>query len=154
MVHSVEFHAYEPAEPPLKYEAGTPPIAQAIGLGEAVKYLEKISFEQLREYEAGLCARLIKGLTPLPSIRLLGPLEELAHSGHMVSFVSSKAHAHDIAAFVDKENICVRAGHHCAQPLHAVLGIDASVRVSFYGYTSEDEVDRFIEVLGQFEKSF
>ncbi len=90
----------------------------------------------------------------MPSIRLLGPLDELAQSGHMVSFVSSKAHAHDIAAFVDREGICVRAGHHCAQPLHTVLGIDASVRVSFYGYTSEDEVDRLIEVLGKFENAF
>ncbi len=72
----------------------------------------------------------------------------------MVSFVSSKAHAHDIAAFVDREGICVRAGHHCAQPLHTVLGIDASVRASFYGYTQQEDIDRLIEALHQFEKSF
>ena len=90
----------------------------------------------------------------MPSIELLGPLDKLSQSGVMVSFVSSKAHAHDIAAFVDRENICVRAGNHCAQPLHTALGIDASVRVSFYGYSTEDEVDRLIEVLGHFEKTF
>ncbi len=154
MVNSVGFHDYEPTEPPIKYEAGTPPIAQAIGLDAAIQYLNGISFEELKKHEAKLCKRLIEGLKHLPSIEILGPLDQLAQSGHLVSFVSSKAHAHDIAAFVDRENICVRAGHHCAQPLHTSLGIDASVRASFYGYTQEEDIDRLIEVLGQFEKSF
>lgn len=154
MVESVDFHTYQVAEPPLKYEAGTPPIIQAVGLDAAIHYLNGFSFEDLSRYEAKLCSHLIEGLKKLPSFRILGPLDELAQSGHLVSFVSSKAHAHDIAAFVDRENICVRAGNHCAQPLHTVLGIDASVRVSFYGYNSLDEVDHLLEVLNQFEKAF
>ncbi len=154
MVYSVDFHEYQVAEAPLKYEAGTPPIAQAIGLDAAVQYLSTFSFEDLAQHEASLCSQLIEGLKKLPSFRILGSLEQLVQSGHMVSFVSSKAHAHDIAAFVDRESICVRAGNHCAQPLHSVLGIDASVRASFYGYNTADEVDHLLEVLAQFEKSF
>ncbi len=152
MVQSVSFHDYQVAKAPLRYEAGTPPIAQAIGLEAAIHYLYRISFEELAQHEAALCARLLEGLTKLPSITILGPKEELARSGHMVSFVSSKAHAHDIAAFLDTKLICVRAGNHCAQPLHASLGIDASVRVSFYGYSSLDDVDRLLSALEDLEK--
>ncbi len=154
MVESVDFHSYKVGQPPLKYEAGTPPIIQAIGLAAAVHYLNNVSFKDLIRYEAKLCSYLIEGLKKLPSFRILGPVDELAESGHIVSFVSSKAHAHDIAAFVDRDNICVRAGNHCAQPLHTVLGIDASVRVSFYGYNTSDEVDHLLDVLAHFEKAF
>jgi cysteine desulfurase/selenocysteine lyase len=154
MVQSVAFHGYELLKGPQRYEAGTPPIAQALGLEAAVTYLSQISFDELKKYEAALCKRLIEGLIKLPSVRVLGPLEQLAQSGHMVSFVSSKAHAHDIAAFLDTESICVRAGNHCAQPLHARLNIEASVRVSFYGYSSAEEVDRLLTLLWRFEKTF
>ena len=144
------FHEAQWAEAPLKYEAGTPPIAQAIGLGAAVDYLNKVDFEVLRNEQARLCAKLIEGLSEISHIRLLGPLEELKRSGHMVSFVSSQAHAHDIAAYLDKENIAVRAGHHCAQPLHSVLGIDASVRISLYGYSTEADIDKLIKAIKTF----
>ncbi len=154
MVDSVSFHDYEPAKPPLKYEAGTPPIAQVIGLAAAVNYLSEISFDQLRAQEARLCRRLIEGLEEIPSIRMLGPLDELKKQGHMVSFVSSKAHAHDLAAFLDKAHLCLRAGNHCAQPLHNALGIDASVRASFYGYTTDEDIDHLIKTLHASDRSF
>ena len=150
MVHSVGFHEAQWAEAPLRYEAGTPPIAQAIGLGAAIEYLKGIDFEQLRADQARLCAQLIKGLSSIDHLRLLGPLEELSKEGHMLSFVSSKAHAHDIAAYLDTKHIAVRAGHHCAQPLHSVLGIDASVRVSMYGYSTEEDIQTVISAMRSF----
>ncbi len=150
MVYSVGFHEAQWAEAPLRYEAGTPPIAQAIGLGAAVDYLSKVDFDVLKKDQARLCTNIIEGLSEIPHIRILGPIEELKVSGHLVSFVSSKAHGHDIASYLDTEQICVRAGNHCTQPLHKVLGIDASVRISLYGYTSDADVDKVIRALQSF----
>lgn len=133
---------------PHKYEAGTPPIAQAIGLAAAVQYLkEKIDFEQLRDFEAELCARLINGLLKMPRVRILGPIEDLRQKGHIVSFVVDNIHAHDIAAYLDTKNISVRAGNHCAQLLFKKLKIDSSVRVSFYLYNTIEEVDQLLLAL-------
>ncbi len=150
MVHSVEFHEAQWAEAPLRYEAGTPPIAQAIGLGAAVDYLSQVDFEELKKDQARLCTKIIEGRSGIDHIRILGPVEQLQKTGHMVSFVSSKAHGHDIAAYLDKEGLCVRAGNHCAQPLHKVLGIDASVRISLYGYNSDADSDKVITALQSF----
>lgn len=150
MVHSVGFHEALWAEAPLKYEGGTPPIAQAIGLGAAVDYLVSCDFTELAAYESLLTTQLITGLSERPDIRILGSIERLKKEGHMVSFVSSQAHAHDIAAYLDTKGICVRAGHHCAQPLHKALGIDASVRISLYGYTTQEDVDRVISAMESF----
>jgi cysteine desulfurase/selenocysteine lyase len=152
MVQSVRFHDYQLAKGPSRYEAGTPACAQARGLAAAVNYLSQVSFSDLQQHEAALCKHLIEGLSKISSIRILGPLSELSQSGHMVSFVSSKMHAHDIAAFLDRESICVRAGNHCAQPVHQSLGIDASVRVSFYGYSTHDDVDQVLNALIHCEK--
>ena len=123
-------------------EAGTPPIAQAVGLGVAIDYLQQqVPFAQLREHEAALCAFVIERLCMIPKIRLLGPLDQLARQGHMVSFVVDGIHAHDVAAYLDRDNIAVRAGNHCAQPLANRLGYDASVRASFYCYTTVQDVE-------------
>ncbi len=150
MVHSVGFHEVHWAQPPLRYEAGTPPIAQAIGLGAAVAYLQKIDAMQLQAEEARLCARIIEGLQSIPGIRILGPVEQLQKTGHLVSFVSDQVHAHDIAAYLDTKKVAVRAGNHCAQPLHKALGIDASVRVSLYGYTTDEDSDKLVEAMRTF----
>ena len=141
MVYSVDFHEATYLKSPQRYEAGTPPIAQAIGLAETVRYLQNsLSFEVLKEHEARLSSQLIEGLLKIPAIRILGPVEELKTSGHMVSFVSEKAHPHDIAAYLDKQGICIRAGNHCAQPLHKRLGISGSLRASFYAYTTSADI--------------
>ncbi len=133
---------------PHRLEAGTPPIAQVIGLGVAINYLqENTNFRDLQRYEAALCAQLIDGLVALPKIKLLGPLDQLKQQGHIVNFVVDGFHAHDVAAFLDTHGICVRAGHHCAQPFAKAFNIDASVRVSFYGYNSMDEVNALINAL-------
>lgn len=135
-------------EPPHCYEAGTPPVAQAIGLASAINYLtEHIDYAALRQHEAALCTRLIEGLQALPAIRILGPIEQLKKMGHLVSFTHKKHHFHDVAAFLDSRGICVRTGHYCAQPLARKLGIDGSIRASFYLYNSISEVDQLLEAL-------
>jgi cysteine desulfurase / selenocysteine lyase len=148
MVFEVNYHSASWLKPPRCYEAGTPPIAQAIGLAAAITYIQNtIDFGELKEYEALLCTQLIEGLADIPGVTLLGPLEQLTQSGHMISFVTDRIHPHDIAAYLDVQGICVRAGHHCAQILHKKLGIDGSVRVSFYAYNTSEEVAQLIDAL-------
>jgi cysteine desulfurase/selenocysteine lyase len=148
MVENVTLQAATWAAAPHKFEAGTPPIAQVIGLGVAVDYLKAhIDFDELRIHEARLCARLIEGLSGMSSVRILGPIEELKKNGHLVGFLVDGLHSHDVAAFLSSRGIAVRAGHHCAQPFARALGYDASVRVSFYFYNTAEEVDCIIEAL-------
>lgn len=131
---------------PGKYEAGTPPIAQAIGLAQAVKYIRNnINFDELKKHEANLCMQLINGLEKFNKIKILGPIEELKKSGHIVSFNIEGFHAHDIAAYLDQFNICVRAGNHCAQPLFRKLKLESSVRISFYFYNTQEEVNILLD---------
>jgi cysteine desulfurase/selenocysteine lyase len=142
------------ASAPQKFEAGTPPIAQAIGLGAAIDYMQKhINFDELIAYEAQLCARLIDGISEIKGIKILGPISELKQKGHVVSFLVDNYHSHDVAAFLDSRGISVRAGHHCAQPFAKKLGYDASVRVSFYFYNTLQEVDAIIVALRDLVKS-
>ncbi len=134
---------------PYKFEAGTPPIAQVLGLGAALEYLNNLDFSNLQDHLAGLCTVLINNLTEIPGIRILGDLEKIKTSGHIVSFSSDKYHAHDIAAYLDRFGICVRAGNHCAKLLHQRLGIESSMRVSLHGYNNLREITYFIESLRQ-----
>lgn len=152
MVYEADYHHATWQKPPRKFEAGTPPIAQVIGLGAALDYLKKIDFNALRQHEAALCARLIDGLSKMGNVRILGPIEQLKEKGHLVSFVVHNMHAHDVAAYLDQFNICVRAGHQCAQPLARRFELDAAVRVSFYAYNTLEEVDFFLEKMNQLLK--
>ncbi len=154
MVSTVSHHTTTWAGVPARYEAGTPPIAQVYAFGETLTYLETLSFDDLRAHEAELCSLFLEGLRSLPSLRVLGSPQELSRSGHMVSFVSTHAHAHDIAAFLDTKGICVRAGNHCAQLLHKRLGVDASLRASFYLYTTKSDVEQLLSALAQAETLF
>ncbi len=148
MVSNVSYYNASWAAAPHKFEGGTPPIAQAVGLATAVEYLQKhINFDEFQKYEAALCANLIEELKKIKGMRVLGPEEQLKATGHLVSFTLQGVHAHDIAAYADTCGISVRAGNHCAQPLLKKLGIEASVRVSFYLYSGHDDVERFINCL-------
>ncbi len=149
MVYSVSQETATWRAMPHMLEAGTPPIASAIALGAAINYLKTIDFTALKKHEAQLCEQLIDGLAQFPQVKILGDIPEIKKSGHMVSFVVDTIHAHDVAAYLDKHNICVRAGNHCAQPLCTKLGIDSSVRISFYLYNNSKDVERIIEVLRQ-----
>jgi cysteine desulfurase / selenocysteine lyase len=132
---------------PYRLEAGTPPSAAVIGLGAALDYVRHVDVNQLQDHEATLCNQLIEGLTAIPGIQVLGPQEQLRRQGSIVSFTVNGMHAHDVAAYLDSYGICVRAGHHCAQPFIRSLGIDACVRVSFYGYNTHEEVHYLLEAL-------
>lgn len=133
---------------PRCYEAGTPPAAEVAGLSAALVYLESIGgSEKVGEHVASLTKTAIDGLRKLSRVRILGPLDQLEQSGHLVSFVVEGMHAHDVAAFLDLRGICVRAGHHCAQPLAHALSYEASVRASFYLYTTYQDVAVLIEAV-------
>lgn len=134
-------------------EAGSQPVSGVIGLGAAIDYINNnIDYDQLKIYEASLCKTLIDNLIDVPGLKILGPTEQLKTSGHMVSFALDKIHPHDIAAYLDKFGICIRAGHHCAQPLHNILKISGSVRVSFAAYNNLKEVELLIELINKLGK--
>jgi cysteine desulfurase/selenocysteine lyase len=153
MVFEVGLHTAKWLKAPHKFEAGTPPIAQVIGLGTAIEYFQQIDLLKLQQYEAALCAQLIDELLKIKKIRIYGPIEQLRQQGHMVSFTIDGMHGHDVAAYLDQFGICVRAGHHCAQPLMMKIGVDALVRASFYGvYNSEEDVAKLIHALKKLER--
>ena len=133
---------------PRLLEAGTPPIAQVIGLAAAIDYLTSaVNFDELVKYEAQLTAYAIEELKKIDRVRIIGPLEQLKKNGHLVSFVVDGVHAHDVAAFLDAQqpSVAVRAGQQCAQLVHAALQIPASVRLSFYLYTTIEEIDTCVK---------
>jgi cysteine desulfurase/selenocysteine lyase len=154
MVHSVGLEKSIWKEAPYKFEAGTPPIAQVVGLGAAVDYLKNnVNFTELMEYEANLCAKLIDGLGEIEGVTILGNRNLLKKCGHLVSFEIDGVHPHDIAAYLDVRGVMVRAGHHCAQPLVELLGTSSTLRASFYLYNTEEEIGLLLENLKEAIKS-
>ena len=133
-------------DPPARFEGGTPPIAQAVGLGAAVDYLQAIGMEEVRRHGQELTALALDGLLSRPYVTVHGPRDPAAR-GALVSFSLAGIHPHDVATLLDQEGIAIRGGHHCAQPLHRKLGIPASCRVSFHVYNTIDEVGLFLEAL-------
>jgi cysteine desulfurase/selenocysteine lyase len=144
MINEVRLDRFTPAELPAKFEAGTPPIVPAIGLGAAIDYLERIGLEPIQRHEHELVRYAYDGLSQVEGLRMLGPAPE--HRAGLVSFAFERIHAHEFAQVLnDQFGVAVRAGHHCTQPLHAALGISASTRASFYLYNTPAEVDRLLE---------
>jgi cysteine desulfurase/selenocysteine lyase len=135
------------ADIPLRFEAGTPNIAEVIGLGAAVDYLEAIDLEVIFEHDQQLTRYALEKLKPLDGITLYGP--EGGDRGGIVAFNIDGIHAHDVASVLDEAGIAVRAGHHCAQPLMRSLNVPATARASFYLYNTFEEIDRFVDVLVQ-----
>jgi cysteine desulfurase/selenocysteine lyase len=132
-------------EIPYKFEAGTPNIAQAVGMGAAIEYLESLGMDAIHKYETELARYAIEKLTAAGAT-VYGPTEP-GERGGVVSFNLDEVHSHDMATILDQEGICIRAGHHCAQPLMRKLGVPATARASFYIYNTPDEVDALIEAL-------
>lgn len=130
-------------EIPYKFEAGTPPIAQAVALGEAVAYLESLGMEQVRAHEERLVAYALQRLGEMGDVRVYGPRER----GGLVSFNVDGVHAHDVATVLDQHGVAVRAGHHCAQPLMRWLDVPATVRASFYVYNTQEDIDALVRGL-------
>lgn len=153
MIREVTATGFTTNDLPYKFEAGTPNIAEAIGLGVAVDYLQKIGLDKIRQHEMEITGYAIDRLRELIEVKIYGPLD-VEKRGGLVSFTFSDIHPHDLATFFDQEGIAIRAGHHCAMPLHQHLGIAATARASFYLYNTRDEVDAFIEALRKAKKFF
>ncbi len=141
MVVRVDRQHAEWNEIPWKFEAGTPPIAEAIGLGAAIDYLGQFSAQDLADHERALLTHAHDVLGQIPSLRILGPAD-LEQKGAIVSFTMEGTHPHDLAQLLDRHGIAIRAGHHCAMPLHVRLGIPASARASFSMYNTIAEIDQ------------
>lgn len=143
MIEKVSLKRVTFLEPPFCFEAGTPNIAGAIGLGAAVSYLNRIGMNKIRDYEQQLSQYALGLLGRTEGITIYGPDEANARSGIM-AFTISNIHPHDLASILDKENIAVRAGHHCCMPLHRRLGIEATARISFSLYNTIEDIDLLI----------
>jgi len=143
---TMEHADYMPA--PERFEAGTQPVSQAVALAEAVRYLEAIGMDRVRDHEERLARRMLDGLAALPGITVVGPPADEPRSG-LAAFVVDGVHAHDVSQYLDAKGVAVRSGHHCAQPLHRRLGVPATSRASTYVYTTEEDVDRFVAGVGE-----
>ncbi len=146
-----EYSTFQP--PPLKFEAGTPHIAGAIGLGEAVRYLQEIGMEDVRAHEKELIGYALEKLEKVSGFSLLGPRDVQKRSG-MITFTIEGIHPHDIGSLLDEKGVMIRSGDHCARPLHKKLKIPASARMSFYLYNDRNDIDRAAEGLCQAAKLF
>ncbi|KAF3455258.1 hypothetical protein FNV43_RR05706 [Rhamnella rubrinervis] len=137
------------AEPPSRFEAGTPAIGEAIGLGAAIDYLSGIGMQKIHDYEVELANYLYEGLCTVPGIHIYGPApSESVHRAALCSFNVENIHPTDIATILDQQHgVAIRSGHHCAQPLHRSLGVNASARASLYFYNTKEDVDNFIRAL-------
>jgi cysteine desulfurase / selenocysteine lyase len=140
-------------ELPWKFEAGTSPIAEAAGLDAAVAYLRGIGMDTVRAHETELTAYALDRLPEVPGLTIFGPTD-LDKRGGAISFVVDGLHAHDVAELLGRENVCIRAGHHCAQPLMRHLGVPATARASFHVYNSRHDVDKLIDALHNARKVF
>ncbi len=176
MIRRVTLEGFEPADLPAKFEAGTPPIVSAIGLGVAVDYLQRFGLAAIHEHERQLTERAHEVLESVGGVRILGPSCAFSRGrvsprrdesrrdsstckagtskAGIVSFVVDGIHAHDVAQRLDRHGIAIRAGHHCAMPLHKRLGIAASARASFYLYNTPEEVDCLGEALAETKRFF
>lgn len=152
MIRRVSVEKTTWAELPHKFEAGTPPVAEAVALGAAIDYLEGIGLDAIAAHEHELTAYALERLSALPGVTLYGP--PLEHRSGIVSFNLEGIHPHDVAQILDAEGVCVRAGHHCNQPLMHKLGVAATSRASFYLYSLPEEIDRLVVGIERAQKVF
>ncbi|HLB20798.1 MAG TPA: SufS family cysteine desulfurase, partial [Solirubrobacteraceae bacterium] len=140
MIASVDFQSVSWNELPYKFEAGTPPIAEAVGLGAAVDYLTALGMERVRAHERSLTTYMLARLAEVPGLRVVGPPEPDRRGG-LASFTIEGIHPHDVAELADRGGVCIRAGHHCAQPLMRCLGVSATARASVGVYNEPWDID-------------
>lgn len=152
MIREVSLTSSKWNELPWKFEAGTMSIAEAVGLGAAVRYLEALGMEHVFAHDRELVAYALARLAEVPGLRVLGPAAD--RRGGLAAFTMDGIHPHDIATVLDRSGVCVRAGHHCAMPLHDQLGVPASARASFHCYSLREDVDALIEGLHETRRIF
>jgi len=153
MIEDVRMERSTFAPPPHKFEAGTMPIAEAPTLAAAIGYLGEIGLPAIREYEHGLIAHALEALREIDGLRILGPAEPVDR-GAAISFTVDGVHPHDMSQVLDERGIAVRAGHHCAWPLHRAMGVQASTRASFYLYNMHEEADALAEGIREAQRFF
>lgn len=153
MIETVTMAGTTYAPPPARFEAGTPPIAEAIGLGAAVDYLSAIGMTAVHEHEQEITAYALKALADVPGVRIFGPATPEGRGGTL-SFALDGVHPHDVGQVLDSLGVEVRVGHHCAKPTCARFGVPAMTRASFYLYTTTDEIDALARGLDQVRKVF
>jgi cysteine desulfurase / selenocysteine lyase len=153
MIASVSMETSRWAETPAKFEAGTSNIAEVIGLGAAIDFLAGIGMEAVREHESDLTAYALERLSAVPGVAIQGPLDA-AERGALVSFTVEGVHPHDVAEILGAQGVCVRAGHHCAQPLMKRFGVGATSRASFAVHNTREDVDRLIDGLAKVQEVF
>ncbi len=146
MIARVTEEGFTSAEPPAKFEAGTMPVAEAIGLGAATDFLSGIGMDAVWEHSRDVVGYAVDRLREVPGLTLFGP--DIEHRGSVAAFALDGVHPHDVAEILGREGVCVRAGHACAQPLMRRLGVSATTRASFAVHSTRDEVDRLIDALG------
>jgi len=146
MIETVTMQRSTYAPIPHKFEAGTPPIVEAIGLGAALDYLGHLGMDAVHAHEQAITSYALEALQTVPGLKILGPLDA-ADRGGAISFELEGAHPHDIATVLDTRGVAVRAGHHCAKPAHARFGVQSSTRMSSYLYTTPAEIDALVEAL-------
>ena len=152
MIKKVTFESFAANDLPHKFEAGTPAIAEAIGFGAAIDYLESMGMDVIHQHEAELTAYAMDNLQEVPGLVIYGP--EASQRGGVVSFSLPEVHPHDIAQLLDRDGIAVRAGHHCAMPLHQKLNLTATTRASFYMYNNKEEIDQLVISLLKVQNMF
>ena len=152
MIKTVHLRSFTPGDLPNKFEAGTQAIAEAVGFGAAVDYLTGLGMEAVAAHEHALVAYALERLEEIPGVKVFGPPAE--KKGGVASFTLEGIHPHDIAQILDRDGIAIRAGHHCAQPLHEKYGITATARASFYVYSLKEEVDALVNGIYKVKEIF
>ncbi len=153
MIGEVNWHDSTWAELPDKFEAGVPPITEAVGLGAALKFVNDLGWQAIQQHEAELATYALSTLAKVSNLRIIGPTSALSR-GPVFSFTVEGVHAHDLASVLDEAGVAVRAGHHCAQPLHRRFGLAATTRASFSIYNTKEEVDRLVAGIAHAQKLF
>ena len=152
MIKEVKLRSFRPNTLPHKFEAGTPAIAEAVGFGAAVDYLTKIGMDKIAAHEHAITEYALERLEEIPGVKVFGPSAD--KKGGVAAFTLEGVHPHDVAQILDQDGIAVRAGHHCAQPLHEKFGIPATSRASFYLYSTKAEVDLLVDGIYKVKKMF
>ena len=153
MIETVTMERSTYAGIPHKFEAGTPPIVEAVGLGTALDYISEIGLDSIHRHEQAITGHLLEGLATLPGVRVLGS-RDVTLRGGAVSFEVDGVHPHDVAQLLDSRGIAIRAGHHCAKPAHKFYGVQSSSRASSYLYTTPEEIDALVEGIAATQKYF
>ena len=152
MIKRVQLRSFTPNEIPYKFEAGTPSIAEAVGLGAAVDYLQGVGMDAIHAHEAQVVSYALERMEEIPGVLVIGP--PAGQRGGVIAFTIKDIHPHDISQILDSEGIAIRAGHHCAMPLHEKYNLPATARASFYLYNTMEEVDRLVGAIYKAKEIF